>query len=658
MRALSRLRLFPLLAALALGCGCTSGACAQDVPLPPESSGGTVSADSVTAAPDESYIQRLLAEAEQLELHQDRYWHILLHYKRGLFGLHSLVDDPEFFADPKGNRDPRAELRATIRSLFSPIVAGEKHPICRYVARYEWLRGKLGIDVRRLPASQCTELEDLLAKIQPESATLIFPTSHMNSPASMYGHTLLTIETASGSRLLAYAVNYAAVVQGVTFAPIYIAKGLFGGYPGYYSILPYYAKLQEYSDVHDRDIWEYPLNLDRDEVRRMLLHIYELDGIYSNYYFMGENCSYGLLFLLEAARPAAHLTDQFGWWVIPLDTIRAIRRSGMIHEAVYRPSRSTKVEHLARSLSAVAREDAWGMAMGRRDPQQVLAREMPRDEKIRLFDLASEYLQYLNAKGKIGKESYQTRFLQTLGARSSLGEAEEWCDAIAPPGRPDDGHRSRRLALGGGIQDEETFVEVRLRPAYHELLDYQSGYKRGSQIVFLDTALRYYARQARVKVEAIQLIDIVSIAPRNRFFEHLSWKVNTGFFPNGLDRRREDLTWGLNIGIGLAYEIGALGLVYGFGETDLHAGGTRGCGYALGGGASAGILKDLTDWWKIQLQARYLEYPLGDEVRRLRVSLEQGVTLRTNLGLSATVERGTEDDDSVWEGKVCGSVFF
>ena len=55
----------------------------------------------------------------------------------------------------------------------------------------------------------------------------------MNSPASMYGHTLLTIETASKSKLLAYAVNYSALIQGVTFAPVYIGKGLLGGYPGY-----------------------------------------------------------------------------------------------------------------------------------------------------------------------------------------------------------------------------------------------------------------------------------------------------------------------------------------------------------------------------------------------------------------------------------------
>ena len=297
----------------------------------------------------------------------------MLHYKRGIFGLRSLVDDPKFFADPNGKHDPRAELRATIRSFFRPVVEGETHPVCRFVARFEWLKEKLNIDESRLPVPRCEEFEALLAQIRPESVTLIFPTSHMNSPASMYGHTLLTIETASKSRLLAYAVNYSALIQGETFAPIYVGKGLLGGYPGYYSILPYYAKLQEYSDVDDRDIWEYPLNLDRAEVRRLILHVAEMENIYSRYYFFGENCSYGLMFLLEAARPSLHLTDQFGWWVIPLDTIRAMKASGLFTDAVYRPSKSTKINYLSALLTPKLRQEAWEVAHGKREPAEVLA---------------------------------------------------------------------------------------------------------------------------------------------------------------------------------------------------------------------------------------------------------------------------------------------
>jgi hypothetical protein len=90
------------------------------------------------------------------------------------------------------------------------------------------------------------------------------------------------------------------------------------------------AKIQEYGDFDHRDIWEYRLNFNADEMRRMLYHIYELDNIFSYYYFFDENCSYSLLFLLDAARPGLALSDEFYsrffTWVIPIDTIRGVER--------------------------------------------------------------------------------------------------------------------------------------------------------------------------------------------------------------------------------------------------------------------------------------------------------------------------------------------
>jgi hypothetical protein len=610
-----------------------------------------------TPQPD-AYLDGLLEIADRQELYKDRYWHVLLHCKRGRFGLRSLVDDPKFFADPNGKHDPRAELLATIRSFFTPPVPGGQHPICRFIGRYEWLRGKLSIDETRLPVQGCDAFEKLIAQIQPESATLIFPTSHMNSPASMYGHTLLTIETASKSKLLSYAINYSALIRGRTFAPIYMAKGLCGGYPGYFSILPYYAKLQEYSDVNDRDIWEYPLNLDRAEVRRLVMHVYELDNVFSDYFFFRENCSFDLLFLLEAARPSLNLTDQFRWWVIPLDTIRAVKESGLIKEAVYRPSKSTKVAYLAAALSKEHCRTAMDLSKGKRQPAEVLEQKIPEAEKIRILDLASEYLQYRYTKGDLQKDLYLPRFLKTLEARSRLGEAGEWRYSIPPPARPDEGHRSNRLAVGVGLDGEERFQEVRLRPAYHGILDNPSGYKAGSQIIFVDTAVRYYSRAKKLRLEEVDLIDIVSIAPRQEFFRHISWKVKTGFFRRTLQDGRACVVYGLNPGLGLAYGTRLLGLSYILLETDLHTAGALKGSYSLGAGASAGAVKDLSTWWKARLYARYLDYPLGDKTNALQIGLGQNIQLGANLSLSVAVERRVEHGSTDLATTVSGNVFF
>ena len=208
---------------------------------------------SKVIAGNPTYDLVLIEEADRRALYNDKYWHTLLHYKKGVFGLRSLIDDPNFFLAPGGKHNPKAELEATIKAFFQEPGEGTKHPVCRFDARYTWLKEQLGIDPSQLPVPECTHFEQLMVEIKPEAVSLIFPTSHINSPASMFGHTLLTIETATQSKLLSHAINYSAITTD-TFGPLFAVKGLFGLYKGYFSILPYYGKLQEYSDIDHRDI--------------------------------------------------------------------------------------------------------------------------------------------------------------------------------------------------------------------------------------------------------------------------------------------------------------------------------------------------------------------------------------------------------------------
>ncbi len=607
------------------------------------------------------YVEALVSEARRAELHKDPYWHTLLHYKGGLFGLRSLVDDPNFFLAANGKHDPEAELEATIRGFFRPaeeVDADGKHPVCRFVARYDWLKAKLAIDESRLPVARCAAFDELLDRIKPESVTLIFPASHMNSPASMYGHTLLTIRTVFASDLLSYAVNYSAI-SNETFGPLYIVKGLLGSYKGYFSILPYYAKLQEYSDVNDRDIWEYPLDLNADEIRRLLMHVYEMQNIYADYFFFSENCSYDLLFLLDAARPNLHLTDQCAWWVIPLDTIREVKKSGLVRDAVYRPSRSTKIKHLASLLPKSGRKDALRIADGSLEPDEFVKRDIATDEKVTVCDLASEYLQYQHAKKELAQAPYLNRFLKTLQTRSVLGEpSDDASRAIPTPDRPDAGHHSNRVSLGFGFVEDRPFQEIRLRPAYHTLLDNDAGYKRGSQLVFTDFVLRYHSLDEKLELESLDLIDIVSLAPRDDMFQHTSWKIRTDLFRRTMRNGEDYLIYRLNPGFGLAYENRFLGLCYSMVELELHVGGALEGNYSAGAGGSLGVVKNVAGPWKIHLFATDVYHGLGDSDNLITAGVAQNLAVRRDISLSAEFLANRDDFDSELESIIRWNAFF
>jgi hypothetical protein len=595
---------------------------------------------------DPSYLQELLERARSLRLADHPYWRTLGHYKASPFGVRSLVDDPDFFLSPAGRRNPEAELEATLAAFFAPEEPGVRHPACRFIARYHWLEETLAFDPSRLPAASCDRFEEMMAAIRPVSVSLIFPSAYMNSPASMFGHTLLLLEPESDdSRLLSHAVNYAAVTPN-RFGPLFAVKGLFGFYEGYFSVLPYYAKIQEYSDVDHRDIWEYPLNLDHGEVRRLMMHLYELEDVHSDYYFFDENCSYTLLFLLDAARPGLDLTDQFSpFYVIPRDTVEAAERNGLVVDRVFRPSRTTKIRALAEAMPVEERMAAVDIAYGGSPAGAVEGRGRSERQRARMLDLASEYVRYLYTRDVIDQPVFQRRYLGILGARSRIDTPpDDAVGAARPPAPPEEGHRPGRIGIGIGAEDGEPFLEARLRPANHELIDDDAGYQAGGQIVFGESALRYFPGEDRWRLHRLDLIDILSIAPRDELFQPISWKVKTGFRRHTLEDGDDHLVWTLGGGAGVAYSSRLLGLWYLMLESDLNAGGALQDSYALGFGASAGLVRPVNAFWKIQLSVEDIAYVAGESRNAFAARFRQNFALTRQISLSTDFLRRCESD--------------
>jgi len=257
--------------------------------------------------------------AEQKKLSESIYWHTLLHMPTDT----SEIDDPRFFLSPDGKTDAKAELIATINALIKDTRIDDNATACRFPARSFWLEKELGLKPKLRP--KCEAFNKQMKKIDPHSVSLIFPAAYISSPASMFGHTFLRIDSSYNSKMLSYAINYAANANPDTEnALVFTIKGLFGGYDGEYSLLPYYEKIKEYRDSEERDIWEYNLNLSQKQIEQMMRHIWEIENTYSWYYFFTENCSYNMLWLIEVANPEINLRKYFTYQVIPPETVHVV----------------------------------------------------------------------------------------------------------------------------------------------------------------------------------------------------------------------------------------------------------------------------------------------------------------------------------------------
>ena len=121
--------------------------------------------------------------------------------------LYEVITDPAFFLAPNGKTDLLSELEATITHLNGDTNRSNESIFCRFPARRAWLEKELNTS---FGVGECSEYETLLNKLDPQKVTLVFPSAHINSPASMFGHTFLRIDSSMESKLMSYAVNYAA----------------------------------------------------------------------------------------------------------------------------------------------------------------------------------------------------------------------------------------------------------------------------------------------------------------------------------------------------------------------------------------------------------------------------------------------------------------
>ncbi|OLS64688.1 Lnb N-terminal periplasmic domain-containing protein [Pseudomonas putida] len=579
------------------------------------------------AAPlmDESRLQALAA---------DPYWIALGHYETGkLGGWRSYVDDDRFFLAEDGAHHPERELAATVKALYAPARTGDQHAQCVYPARTRWLREQL--QLTDLPTPDCAEYKRWFEDVSPHSAVLIFPAAYLNSPSSMFGHTLLRIDQAdvqsNQTALLSYAVNFGAYIEGNDNSILYAWKGLMGGYPGLFAFVPYQEKLSEYRSLENRDLWEYRLNLTPEETGRMVEHIWELKQIRFDYFFFDENCSYRLLELLQVARPNLDLTSQFPLTAIPTDTVKAVKKAGLVERVDYRPSRERELLARAEPLDQAEQQQVLEVAADTGKLQSPEFTGLPKERQALVQDAAYRLERY-RATGQERDPEQAKRSFELLRAinRNPPPPLE-----VERPGLPENGHESRTWQLGVGTREDRAFAEYGLRMAYHDLNDNAYGFPLGAQIEILQLKLRQYEGNDW-QVQRLDLATIRSLTPRNDLLKPWSWQVAGGLERVPGKHGDEVLVSHVNGGAGGTWKLGDDMLGFALGTVRVEHHNDFAQFIAPAAGFNTGVL------WRNGLGNLSVEakgdYFVNGEVRR-SLSLNQQWELSDSLGLRLSAKR-------------------
>ena len=568
------------------------------------------------------------------QLANDPFWISLGHYEaRKLGGWRSYVSDDKFFLAPDGAQHPDAELRTTVQALYAPANLGDKHPQCVYPARTRWLKAQLNLN--DMPKVECAEFTQWFTDVAPHSTVMIFPAAYLNSPSSMFGHTLLRIDQAdvqsNKTSLLSYAINFGAYIEGSDNSILYAWKGLAGGYPGLFALVPYQEKLSEYRSLENRDLWEYRLNLTPEETQRMVEHVWELKQIQFNYFFFDENCSYRLLELLQVARPGLQLTTQFPLTAIPTDTVKAVKEAGLVESIEYRPSRERELLDRAKVLDPEEQQWVLQVSADQTQLQKPAFKALPKERQALIIDAAYRLERY-RANGLERDTGRSQRSFELLRA---INQNPAPTLQIDTPELPENGHESRTWQLGAGSRDDKAFAEYGLRMAYHDLNDNAPGFPLGAQIEILQLKLRQYEGN-KWQVQQLDLANIRSLTPRNALLKPWSWQVGGGLERVLGKHGNERLVTHVNGGAGGTWQLGDNLLGFALGTVRVEHNNDFAAFVSPAAGYNTGVL------WRNPVGNLSLEtkadYFTNGEVRR-SLSLNQQWEISRNLGLRLTAQR-------------------
>lgn len=589
-----------------------------------------------------------------------REWHTLLHYKRNMFfRLESQADGEAFFYAENGKYDPKAEMIASVKAFQDETKAVDiRHPQCAFPARFNYLKKIFSLNPKPV---ECKDYKWWRENLPFHSVTVIFASYYANNPSSIFGHTFLRINSSDKKNISDYGVDFSAMTDtdhGVEFA----IRGVLGGYVGLFNLKPYYMKMNEYIENENRDLWEYDLNLTSAQMERMIAHIWELQkNTYFDYYFFRENCSYQLLTLLEVANPDWHLSDEFDFETIPVDSVKAIKKvKGAIREVHYRPAYKKTMEQRLVSLNSLEHTQMSALVEMKARPEDI--------SSAKVLEAAIARLRYERFEEKQFTKEQEEWLKKVLIQRAKVGGKVEYPDVIqtlpVEKLRPDNSHNSQKYGIAYGNNTLfDRYTELSMRASLHDMLDSDLGYPRNSLLEMAKLKLRS-TDSRNLYVEEVKYAEAFSLFPITKDEFKFSWRVAGRSYRVNDGSCERCLSHQFRSGGGVAVKAPFADMdLYSLISLNAEAGRRLYRGYRISPALNLGAIWTLGDFVKFHYEFElHQDLNRADYMRNQRMIHEAGISYNLNLvhelRLSGRSWFAVKDQNPVEEAQLAYSFYY
>jgi hypothetical protein len=325
-------------------------------------------------------------------------------------------------------------------------------------------------------------------------------------------------------------------------------------------------------------------------------------------------------------------------------------QKGLVKQVVYRPAVLNQMNHKRLMMSHAERRIFEKMVQGRVRPEQSIFSDLSVRSKALLLNAYMDYLQYKGMQNEADRQKVNIP-RSVLLARSRLqfvSTEDDWITQFSSP--PDLGHGADRVRFGSGFNDDEGFLELAYRPAYHDLMARDVGYDKDSEIIFLDFKFRYFFESERLTLDRAKILAITAINPYDPLFAKPSWRLALE-----IDTLRDRdcnycNSFKGNFGGGLSYRPKYFSplLLYSFVDVKTEFSGDLDKDYRLGGDVEIGAFYDLSENWKIKLFGAYQVFVLGDDNDFFAAGFESRFALSQNLDIRFEYQRHDRNNEGIF----------
>ena len=370
--------------------------------------------------------------------------------------------------------------------LFREINATKKHIIdketpkfeCKYPALYNLFSEKYPA-IEKTNYSKC-KFFSVLNNLQRMRVS--FASGYLGNPASFFGHLYIT-PIHSEKDYENYAYNIGAITPSGENPLLYVIRGLTGSYDTSYKKIPYLAQTNKYLRQEGRDIYEFDLKLTDVENKILFLHLIEMEGEQTSYYFANKNCAYELAQILNVVASLNEDNEKIFYY--PIHLLLSIKNKGKIGDVIFRASNKTEF------YSFYSNRNNYEKILFKKELSSVLEGknvDSVFSQSILNFGYAfvedEKILRNIKIN-RINNYSSETSFAKEINlfSRSPI-----------------------KLNFGIGKVDGLDTVRLKFKPAFYDFVDYPSNVFPGNKITFLESVVTL--SEAGLALNEIVFIDI------------------------------------------------------------------------------------------------------------------------------------------------------